>query len=75
MIKGYRENLPITYLIVELLKKRNIVKDQELYSALKNLVKEISPSEFNKALMTLELRGIIEVDSIKKDMKVIRLIR
>ena len=75
MSRGYRENLPITYLIVELLRKRDVVKDQELYSTLRSLVPEISILEFNKALMVLELRGLIEVDAIKKDTKVIKLLK
>ena len=70
-----RENLPLTFLIVELLKRKNEpVKDIELFNMLKSMVPDVSFAEFNKALMTLEIRGVIEVDLIKKNLRTIRLI-
>ncbi len=66
----------LMYAVVELLeRKANIVKDQDLFNAIKTVIPDVSFSEFNKALMNLEMDGIIEVDTMKRNTRVIRLVR
>lgn len=61
--------------IVELLnKKQGAITDTELYKALKDLYEDVSYKDFNKALMKLEIEGIIQVTSLTKAKKRIELI-
>ncbi|RLE94985.1 MAG: hypothetical protein DRN04_01780 [Thermoprotei archaeon] len=63
-------------IITELLEKRHgIMREEEIISYLKNIYGNISLSEFKRALITLELRGIIYVEWFKKGSKIIRLRR
>lgn len=60
--------------ITELLEKRHgIMREEEMISYLKNIYGNVSLSEFKRALITLELRGIIYVEWFKKGSKIIRL--
>ncbi len=62
-------------LIVETLRRRgSMVKEQELFNVLRSVRPDLSFSEFNKALMTLEVRGVIEVDTARRSTRVIRLV-
>ncbi|MCD6509700.1 MAG: hypothetical protein J7L11_04835 [Thermoprotei archaeon] len=66
----------LMYTILEILERKNsLVKEQELFNSIKSIMSDISPSEFNKALMNLEIRGLIEVDLMKRGTRVIRLIQ
>jgi len=73
--------LPLTNLIVvELQRLKGNAKERELYKNIKYLMssfdsKELSYSDFIKALMVLELRGIIRVESIKKGKRIIYLVK
>ena len=63
-------------LIIDILsKKENAVKDKELYMMLKELIRSMTPKDFSRALMRLELWGFIRVTSFKKTMKLIELLK
>ena len=68
-------NLPLYYLIVEELERRGgSARDDELYKAIKEKM-DVSFSEFLKALMVLEMQGIIYVSVIKEDLRNVELLR
>jgi len=63
-------------LIIDILsKKESAVKDKELYMMLKELIRSMTPKDFSRALMRLELWGFIRVTSFKKTMKLIELLK
>lgn len=72
-------NDAILYLLTELKRKGGSAKDKELYENVKKLLEhsngDISFSEFNKLLMILEVRGFIKVDHIKKNLRMVYLIK
>ncbi len=72
MKKMWRE-LPLHYIILERLRKRNApITDQDLYNEVKKVVDyEIPFSDFLKALMKLEMRGYITVTLIKENVRMI----
>ncbi|MCQ5377749.1 MAG: hypothetical protein NO516_06845 [Candidatus Methanomethylicia archaeon] len=54
-------------IIMDLLsKKQGTLKDDELLEMLRAMLREISTTELNKILMSLELRGKINVAMLKK---------
>ncbi len=54
-------------IIIDLLgKKQGTLKDEELIEMLRAMLRELSVTELNKALLNLELRGKINVAMIKK---------
>jgi len=70
---------PITTVIVmELERRRGSAKDNELFEAVREILKssrgELSQTEFNKALMKLELRGIVRVEPLRKNVKIVYLV-
>jgi Fe2+ or Zn2+ uptake regulation protein len=61
-------------LIVDMLRqKKGVARDKEIYRMVKAIYKDVSPKEFYKAIMRLELRGLINVSSISKSIKSLRL--
>lgn len=60
--------------IVDLLKRKKTMKDSELFKAIKMMYKDVSSREVNKALMSLELNGIIRVSRVKKATRSIEFI-
>ncbi|MBP1357990.1 MAG: hypothetical protein JZD40_05845 [Sulfolobus sp.] len=65
--------LPLTYVILETLKKINKpIKDDDLFKEVKRQVNyEISINDFLKALMILEMRGYISVSLIKENVRMV----
>ena len=53
--------------------RRGAAKDKEIYRMVKMVYKDISPKEFYKAVMRLELKGVISVSSVSKSVKSLRL--
>jgi len=53
--------------------RKGVAKDKEVYRMVKMVYKDVSPKEFYKAVMRLELKGIVTVSSISKSVKSIRL--
>lgn len=49
-----------------LVKKQGNLKEEELMEMLRAMIKDLSASELNRELMDLELRGKINVSSLKK---------
>jgi len=68
--------VPLYYVILEILKKRNApITDEDLYNEVKKSVNyEISFSDFLKALMKLEIRGFITVTLIRENVRMINYI-
>ncbi len=72
-ISKYWRQLPLAYMIVEELEKRGgSAKDSELYTEISNRI-PVTPSDFLKALMVLEMQGIIYVESLGKDLRSVQL--
>ncbi|MCQ5337631.1 MAG: hypothetical protein NO475_05525 [Candidatus Methanomethylicia archaeon] len=66
--KEFSNVAPLDLVILDLLRKKDgSLKDNELFEMLKTMIKDISYSKLNKALMKLELRGKINVSSLKKE--------
>jgi DNA-binding PadR family transcriptional regulator len=65
---------PVWFIIVELLEKKGAMNDDELFRALKETYGDLSLSSFNKALIKLEIEGLIRVTSLTKSKKNIELI-
>jgi len=63
----------IDLIIMDFLKKHGTMKERELLRAISQLIKGLSYEEFLKALMRLELRGLVRVTYHKKTMKLISL--
>lgn len=64
-------------LLSELSRLKGSATDRELYENVKKAVEsvgiDISRSDFTKLLMTLELRGYIRVEGIKRDSRMVHL--
>ena len=66
-------NLPLEYLILEELERRGgRAKDSELYEAVSRRT-SVTFIELLKALMKLEMQGLVEVIVIKEDIREVRL--
>ncbi len=67
---------PVYTAIIELLeKKQGASTDSELFKALKDMYGDLSLSEFHKALMKLEIGGLVHVSSLTKTKKRVELLR
>jgi len=53
--------------------RKGVARDKEIYRMVKAIYKDVSPKEFYKAVMKLELRGLINVSNITKSVKSLRL--
>jgi len=64
---------PLPIMIVDILKRRGSpMRDKELYNELTRILGvEVSMRDFNKALMVLEIRKIIYVENIKRNLRLI----
>ncbi len=60
--------------IIELLRRKKTMKDSELLKAIKMMYEDVSSREINKALMSLELSGLIRVSRMKKTTRNIELV-
>lgn len=50
-----------------------MARDREIYRMVKMVYKDVSSKEFYKAIMRLELKGLINVSSVSKSVKSLRL--
>ena len=76
MLTKFWDSQPLHTTIVELLdKKKGVLTDGELYKDLKASPDELSLRTLNKALMKLEVDGIIRVFELTKNKKRIELIK
>ena len=68
--------LPVKNTIIQiLLRNKGISIDTDLYTNLLKEFKELSPSEFSKNIMSLEIQGIISVSRIIKTKNRIELLK
>ncbi len=69
-------SVPLKNLIVNILEKRQgVIIDDDLERILSREYGELSPAELNRALMSLEINGIIHVSQITKTKRRIEKIR
>jgi|Deesub1362B_J571_1020462.scaffolds.fasta_scaffold11100_3 Fe2+ or Zn2+ uptake regulation protein len=65
---------PIKVLILQIVKKHQVLLDSDLERQLQKYVKNLSPTELNKALLQLEIEGLIHVSQITKTKRKIEII-
>lgn len=69
----YWRPFPLTFSIMNIVERREgVLLEDDLIRLLENDVGEISERELNRALMKLEVKGLIHVQSIKKNQRVIK---
>lgn len=61
-------------LIIDLLKSRGTMRYMELYKLASQGVEDLSRREFNRALMVLELNGIVRVITLKPKVRGVELL-
>ena len=72
----YWRPFPLTFSIMNIVERREgILLEDDLIRLLESDVGEFSDRELNKALMKLEIEGLIHVQSIKKNQRVIKRIK
>jgi hypothetical protein len=72
----YWRPFPLTFSIMNIVERREgILLEDDLIRLLESDVGEFSERELNKALMKLEIEGLIHVQSIKKNQRVIKRIK
>lgn len=72
----YWRPFPLTFSIMNIVERREgIILEDDLVRLLESDIGEISERELNRALMKLEIEGLIHVQSIKKNQRVIKRIR
>ncbi|MEX2701601.1 MAG: ArsR family transcriptional regulator [Candidatus Baldrarchaeota archaeon] len=65
---------PLKVLILQIVKKHQVMLDSDLERQLQKYVKRLSPTELNKALLQLEIEGLIHVSQITKTKRKIEVI-
>lgn len=60
--------------VLEILKKKKAVKDTDLYEMLRETFGDFGFGEFNKLLMSMEIRGLILVSSLVRGKRRIELV-
>ncbi|MCD6515217.1 MAG: hypothetical protein ACTSSP_08675 [Candidatus Asgardarchaeia archaeon] len=69
-------SLPLTVVILDILEKhKGIILDNELMSILERVYGDVSPNELNKALLKLEIDGLIHVSYITKTRRKIEILK
>lgn len=69
----YWRPFPLTFSIMNIVERREgVLLEDDLIRLLENDVGEFSERELNRALMKLEVKGLIHVQSIKKNQRVIK---
>jgi hypothetical protein len=72
---GNWKSIPLYYAIVEELERRGgSAKDVELYRAIRERM-DITYSDFLKALMVLEMQDVVYVETLREDLRSVRLVR
>ncbi|MBS7288067.1 MAG: hypothetical protein KIH01_04820 [Candidatus Freyarchaeota archaeon] len=69
-------SIPIKNAILSILKKRQgLIIDRDLFTILQKMFDEISLKDMNRALMQLEIEGLIHVSQIAKNKRSVELIK
>lgn len=72
----YWRPFPLTFSIMNIVERREgLLLEDDLIRLLENDVGEISERELNEALMKLEIEGLIHVQAIKKNQRVIKRVK
>ncbi len=72
-LSKYWRRLPLKYLIIEVLERKGgSAKDIDIYNEISEIT-PVTPSDFLKALMVLEMQGIVYVEPLGKDMRNVEL--
>ncbi len=72
----YWRPFPLTFSIMNIVERREgILLEDDLVRLLESDVGEFSERELNQALMKLEIEGLIHVQTIKKNQRVIKRIQ
>jgi transcription initiation factor IIE alpha subunit len=64
---------PVYATVIEILVEKGSMTDTELFETLKAFYKEIGFDDLNKALMNMEVTGLISVSSLTKDRRLVQL--
>ncbi|MCS7386934.1 MAG: hypothetical protein NDF55_09455 [archaeon GB-1867-005] len=65
---------PLETAIITILQRRKAMREDELFESLKQRFNSVSLREFNKALMKLEIWGVIMVTATKKGLRNVSLL-
>ncbi len=69
----YWRPFPLTFAIMNIVERREgVLLENDLIRLLESDVGEFSERELNRALMKLEIKGLIHVQVIKKNQRVIK---
>ncbi len=69
----YWRPFPLIFSIMNIVERREgVLLEDDLVRLLENDIGEVSERELNKALMKLEVKGLIHVQMIKKNQRVIK---
>ncbi len=69
----YWRPFPLTFSIMNIVERREgVLLEDDLIRLLENDVGEFSERELNRALMKLEVKGLIHIQTIKKNQRMIK---
>ncbi|MHA2244920.1 MAG: hypothetical protein ACXADY_08110 [Candidatus Hodarchaeales archaeon] len=69
----YWRPFPLTFSVMNIVERREgILLENDLIRLLENDVGEFSERELNRALMKLEIKGLIHIQTIKKNQRMIK---
>ena len=63
---------PLASIILEILDKKGSMNDADLFEAVKVFYRDIGFDEVNKALMKLEISGLVNVSSLTKGRRLVQ---
>ena len=69
------KSTPIPNLIMDALMKKGALTDSELLDAVRSRYNYVGPNELKKALMKMEIEGLIIMTTLTKDKKRIELVK
>ena len=69
------KSYPIYTIVVEILKKKGSMTDDDMLEAVREFYKDTSPEALNKTLMRMEIAGKITVSTLMKGKRLIELRR
>ena len=69
----YWRPFPLTFSIMNIVERREgVLLEDDLIRLLENDVGDFSERELNRALMKLEIKGLVHIQSIKKNQRMIK---
>jgi len=64
---------PIYATVIEILREKGSMTDEDLFEALRSFYKEVGMADLTKTLMKMEVTGLITVSSLTKDRRLVQL--